>query len=125
VEKRDRGLDHIIEVKQLGDRVTGGFSWRGRTYRLDGKITGDRYVTGTWRDDVEGVTHHGAFQLIIGPHARTMKGRWLGFSFARNVVNAGDWEWRRVEPSLSSVEAGGAQPQEVDLPSAPGTSSQG
>jgi hypothetical protein len=92
-----RGIDRAPAViRQLGDRVSGRFQWGDRKFQIDGKIDRDMYLTGTWQDKIEGVSHHGVFQLVIHLHALKMKGRWLGFSIQNNAINSGDWEWLRV-----------------------------
>lgn len=66
---------------------------------LDLSVNG-AIATGTWNERTlpsgyyRGAVYHGTLQLVIGPHARSMSGRWLGFG-KDFVVNSGDWhlEW--------------------------------
>lgn len=90
--------NHTVRLHHAGSRL------RGTTDTEDGsdsRLTLDLAVngaiaSGTWTERTaptgyyRGVVYHGTIQLVVGPHARNMTGRWLGFGkdFA---VNSGDW----------------------------------
>ena len=85
-----------VELKQLGRRVSAKFQSLGRTYCVNGEISQGTYVTGTWYDEAEGSTYHGAFQLRIRPKNDEMIGRWIGFAES-GEIKTGPWKWRRIE----------------------------
>lgn len=84
-----------VEMKQLGKRVSAKFQSLGRTYFINGEISQGMYLTGTWYDEAEGSTYHGAFQLRIRPKDDSMIGRWVGFGES-GEIKTGAWEWHRV-----------------------------
>jgi hypothetical protein len=71
------------------------FSVNEAAYLADGRIADSRYVTGTWGDRNRG-GYHGAFQLVIDPMSRDMRGVWVGFSTDGRVKH-GNWNWTRVQ----------------------------
>lgn len=73
-EDKSLTLSEDTQVKLLGNRIFGSFSSMGRRYRMEGRIDRDTFITGTWSYEVEVVTYHGAFQIQILLHAKTMKG---------------------------------------------------
>jgi hypothetical protein len=84
-----------VTMEQFDNFVYARMKDNGRTYLFEGKIEQMRYVTGTWRDAEAGPTYSGAFQLLININAKTLYGRWIGFSASTNSINTGIWEWKR------------------------------
>ncbi|HEY0018531.1 MAG TPA: hypothetical protein VGC13_19645 [Longimicrobium sp.] len=85
-----------VQMKQLGKRVSAKFASAGRMYFVNGEVSQGTYLTGTWYDEAEGSTYHGAFQLRIRPNNDSMVGKWVGFGES-GEIKTGVWEWRRVE----------------------------
>lgn len=84
-----------VELKQLGRRVSAKFESLGRTYCVSGEISQGTHLTGTWYDEAEGSTYHGAFQLRISPKDDSMIGKWVGFAES-GEIKTGVWEWKRT-----------------------------
>lgn len=86
-------IDEAVRIRQLGNRVFMKFKNGSLDFQARGVIDSGRFVTGTWRDKVEG-GYHGAFQLIIDPVTRNMSGRWVGYS-TQGFVKENLWVWTR------------------------------
>ena len=86
--------DPEVKVKSLGNKISGTFKVAGRKKHFIGSIDKDKFITGTWHDEMEGTTYHGAFQLQILPNAEIFEGIWIGFS-KNNDIKSGKWEWKR------------------------------
>jgi len=82
-----------IQINEVKNRIAGTFEWKGRTYRLLARKS-NQYLTGTYEDIAGGFTFQGAFQLRILPDENAMKGRWIGFNYANEIIE-GPWQWRR------------------------------
>ncbi|HEX3128134.1 MAG TPA: hypothetical protein VH394_12460 [Thermoanaerobaculia bacterium] len=86
-------MDENVRVRQLGNRVYAKFRAEKLACHLMGTIE-DRYITGTWYDEVKG-GYHGAFQLIADISDRNhLSGLWIGYSTS-GIVKSGAWEWER------------------------------
>lgn len=93
--------ESTLQLKQLGRRVSAEFKSLGRTYCINGEISQGTYLTGSWYDEAEGSTYHGAFQLRIRPNDDAMIGKWIGFAES-GEIKGGLWEWRRASPGSSA-----------------------
>lgn len=90
---RDREILDM-ELLDTGNRIAGTFTWKGRTYRVDGRRHTHQYMTGTYQDVIPGYRFHGAFQLCVYPGDEMMDGRWVGFNTNHELLG-GQWQWRR------------------------------
>jgi hypothetical protein len=95
--------DDQVKIRQFGNRVFIKFHAANLEFFAEGVIDGGRYLTGNWRDRIEG-GYHGAFQLIIDPVSRNMAGRWIGYS-SGGVVKQGIWVWTRKTPQSLPVNS--------------------
>jgi hypothetical protein len=87
--------DSKTRVRQFGSNFFANFEAQGVDMVASGIVDSGRYVTGTWKDRIEG-GYHGSFQLIIDPFdKKKMSGTWIGFS-STGVVKNGAWEWEKV-----------------------------
>jgi hypothetical protein len=84
-----------VSISQLRNHISAKFEESGRTYCVSGEVSQGSYVTGTWYDESDGSTYHGAFQLKIHPKDESMKGKWIGFSNS-GEIKVGSWDWQRV-----------------------------
>jgi len=85
--------DSSVTVRQFFNRIYVKFQNEDLRFHAKGVIDSNRYVTGTWSDSIQG-GYHGAFQLIIDPKSRNMKGLWIGYSTSGSVKH-GEWVWER------------------------------
>lgn len=89
--------EHTIRLRHAGGRIVGTSDRDDQQSRLalDLSLRG-AIATGTWTERTSpagyyrGAVYHGAIQLVVSPHWRSMTGRWLGFG-KRFKVNTGDW----------------------------------
>ncbi|MEU6134158.1 hypothetical protein [Nocardioides sp. NPDC047086] len=99
---RDADLDseHTVRAHHTGSRLHATTDPASESrLTLDLSVKG-AIATGTWTERTtatgyyRGADYHGTIQLVIGPHSRSMGGRWLGFG-KDFLVNSGDWylEW--------------------------------
>ncbi|MGH3352231.1 MAG: hypothetical protein ACRDPS_16295 [Nocardioides sp.] len=90
--------DHVVRLHHASGRLRGTAEPNDGN---DSRLTLDMAVngaiaTGTWTERTapegyyRGAVYHGTIQLVVSPHARAMRGRWLGFG-KDFVVNSGDW----------------------------------
>lgn len=86
-------VDPSVQLRQLGRRVFATVRAKQAQFDITGIIDGGRYVTGTWRDRTEG-GYHGAFQLVVDPSTRDMRGTWIGYSTGGSV-KSGRFLWTR------------------------------
>ena len=100
---RDEELrgEHTVRLRHTGGQIIGTSEPVEHESRLVLELNlRGAIATGTWTERTspvgyyQGAVYHGAIQLAVGPHRRTMSGRWLGFG-KQFEVNTGDWhlEW--------------------------------
>jgi hypothetical protein len=100
---RDEELrgEHTVRLRHTGGQIIGTSEPVEHESRLVLELNlRGAIATGTWTERTSpvgyyrGAVYHGAIQLAVGPHRRTMSGRWLGFG-KQFEVNTGDWhlEW--------------------------------
>lgn len=65
--------------------------------RLRGEIKDNRFLTGIWFHPNRHNHHQGAFKLLISTNHLEIKGKWLGYSESKNIIESGCWEWDRLE----------------------------
>lgn len=85
-----------VTLSQFGKKVHGKVDNGKNAYTIIGTIDKEMYLTGIWEDAQEGNIYKGAFQLYIHKYASHMTGKWVGYS-EKNIINTGDWYWRRIE----------------------------
>ena len=96
--------NQMMELRQIGRFVVG--KWLAGTphrHRLSGKVRDQQFLTGFWENVQQGVTYHGAFQLVIHPTGKTMSGLWVGFD-SENQIACGNWTWELLTTSLKKAE---------------------
>jgi hypothetical protein len=89
-------------VKMIGKYflAKGSDGKDGSEFRLRGKLSDERIVTGTWNETTKsGSEYYGSFQISVAPTNNEMHGKWIGFSRSHKV-QAGSWSWQK------STEAG-------------------
>jgi hypothetical protein len=84
---------HITKLRQFGRYVYGEFEAKGVTYNLLGRIQSG-YLVGDWKDSKDELAYFGSFQLRI-LDGRTMRGKYVGHSKAKGVVQGDDWHWTK------------------------------
>jgi hypothetical protein len=87
----------VFQVRQIGNYVVmkSISSDIGSSYSLRGKISSENFITGTWFEVTKDERfYHGAFQLEILPTRNELRGKWIGFNRAHNVLS-GSWIWTR------------------------------
>jgi hypothetical protein len=93
--------NQLMLLKQVGPFVIGNnLSQEAHAHRLNGRIEGETFLTGTWENISEGEMRHGAYQLVLSHRGSEMKGRWIGFD-ANNVIQDGPWAWKLLSKDTS------------------------
>lgn len=69
---------------------------KDKPIRLRGEVFREKYLTGVWFHPIETDRFQGSFQLIISNDKQSMSGKWLGFSESKEIIDSGDWEWKRA-----------------------------
>jgi len=99
VDGSTTNIDHSktsVVLKQLGARVYGTFGFEEREYIFRGRLESGAYLNGEWYDSQSGPGYSGAFQLRVAANAKSMKGKWVGFSDGdTKLIRTGPWAWRR------------------------------
>jgi hypothetical protein len=102
--------EHYLVLRRSGNRLSGKSlpTTSGSVLEVDLTVSGAA-VTGTWTERTapggyyEGVTYHGALQLISNPTGRSMVGMWVGYS-KEFTINNGGWELTWVDrPSAARL----------------------
>lgn len=103
-EAPDRSTETSVQLKTVGSKVAGKFSWRDQQYHLIGSRHTGQFISGTYVDEKEGNVFHGAFHLKVLPHDNVMVGRWMGFNSQGDIV-AGPWHLRRANHHQYAFES--------------------
>ena len=88
----------IIRLRQVGTRVAGRGIGKGRNY-FTLAIFQEPYLTGTWRNSINGRRSWGAFQLFSHDSSDWMVGKFVGKD-SKAHVNHGIWLWARESNEL-------------------------
>ncbi|WP_427887126.1 hypothetical protein ACQHIV_29545 [Kribbella sp. GL6] len=90
--------EHVVRLRHAGGRIIAASDPAEQESRLALELSvRGAIATGTWTERTapagyyRGAVYHGAVQLVVSPHGRSMTGRWLGFG-KRFAVNTGDWQ---------------------------------
>lgn len=96
--------NQLMVLKQVGPFVIGNnLSQEAHVHRLNGRIQGETFLTGTWENISEGEMYHGAYQFVLSYKGSKMKGRWIGFD-SNNVIQNGPWSWKLLSKHTSKKE---------------------
>ena len=93
----------LISIKYRGKSIIGKSirnSVSDNDYKFEGRLSPSNIFTGIWEDMREDCLYGGAFQLVISPGAKEMKGKWIGF-YENYEIYDGPWALSFMDSSLS------------------------
>lgn len=92
----------LMKLTGFGPWVVGScLAGEPHRHALRGRVRREVYFTGVWENVQKNRSWHGAFQFVIHPEGRSMRGRWVGFD-SENRVAGGSWKWELLSESTSS-----------------------
>lgn len=103
----EMSYSEIIRIKSGLGRVYGYIEPDDRNYdellthmndkplRIRGELLDNRYLTGFWYHPIQTNRTQGTFQMILYPNTKEMRGLWMGYSVSGNIVEAGEWVWKK------------------------------
>lgn len=90
-----------IRLRQVGTRVAGTGTENSRNYFALATFR-EPYLTGTWRNSIDGRNSWGAFQLLCHDNGRWMAGKFVGKDSGGHI-NHGLWLWAQTADELYQV----------------------
>ena len=93
--------EHLVQLHKLNHYLVAESLPDSRSYLLIRLTIDGRIATGSWHEQTDpqgyyqGVTYHGAIQLIVDDGGERLGGKWVGFSKDMSVTS-GDWRLEYV-----------------------------